>query len=108
MSERDLLSIIRIKDEIRILDGIAEDFRLETFIKDERIQRTVSMSFISIGENINRLSDEFKEKYAEIPWSQIVGLRNIAAHGYWALDMEVVWKTLVHDILNLRAFFDVL
>jgi len=105
MSERDLPSVIRIRDEIRILEGILEEFSLEVFLDDERIQRTVSMSFISIGENISRLSDTFKEKYVQIPWSQIIGLRNIAAHGYWTLDMETVWQTLEQDIPSLREFF---
>ena len=48
----------------------------------------------TIGEAVNQLPDELKQKHPEIPWRQIVGLRNMLAHVYWQVDLNTVWKIL--------------
>ena len=48
----------------------------------------------TIGEAVNQLPVELKEKYPEIPWRQIVGFRNLLAHVYWQVDMSTVWTIL--------------
>ena len=64
------------------------------------------MALITIGECANHLSDVFKEEHPEIEWVQIIAVRNIAAHGYWQLDMEQIWQAMKEDIPDLRTFFD--
>lgn len=48
----------------------------------------------TIGEAVNQLPNELKEKYPEIPWRQITGLRNLLAHVYWQVDIATVWTML--------------
>lgn len=48
----------------------------------------------TIGEAVNQLPNELKEKYPEIPWRQITGLRNLLAHVYWQVDITTVWTIL--------------
>lgn len=54
-----------------------------------------------VGEAANRLSREFKEEHADIPWSDIVGMRNFIVHGYFRIDPEIVWRTLREDLPGL-------
>lgn len=60
------------------------------------------MCIIQIGELANRLSDKTKESSPNIPWRAIKGMRNLHAHDYENVDMEIVWNTLLEDIPMLR------
>jgi uncharacterized protein with HEPN domain len=50
------------------------------------------------GEAANGLSDQFKDEHRDIPWSQITATRNRLIHGYFDIDLEVVWKIASQDI----------
>ena len=104
MNERDRANIERIADELRYIKNVtAETSRLE-FLRDETLQHALSMSILTIGECANRLSDEFKDCHTQIDWIQIVAVRNIAAHGYWQLDMQQIWQAIEEDIPVLDEF----
>lgn len=51
-----------------------------------------------IGEAAARVGPESREKYASIPWLQIVGMRNRLIHGYDAVDLDVLWDTITDDL----------
>lgn len=56
---------------------------------------------IQISENANKLSDEFKQNYAFIPWRAIKGMRNKIVHEYGSVDLGVVYDTVKEDIPEL-------
>ncbi|NOQ53843.1 MAG: DUF86 domain-containing protein [Thermoplasmata archaeon] len=51
-----------------------------------------------VGEAARRVSDETREAHPEVPWSQIVGLRNRLIHGYDSVDLEILWRILSDDL----------
>jgi uncharacterized protein with HEPN domain len=55
-----------------------------------------------IGEAANRLTDDFRSHYPEIPWSAIVGLRNVLIHEYDTIDLGRIWETIVKNIPELE------
>lgn len=59
-----------------------EKHNYESFINDRLTTDAVLMHIIVIGECVNRLSEEFKEKHAKIDWFKIRGMRNKIAHDY--------------------------
>lgn len=61
------------------------------------------MSLINIGELARELPGDVKARHPQIPWPNIVGLRNRAAHGYRALDPEVIWAIVNGDLELLEA-----
>ena len=85
---------------IKNIDGVSE----ADFLKDDLLQHGICMSVISIGECANNLSDEFLERYPEIPWNKIIAVRNITAHTYQRLDMGLVWRAATLDVPKLREF----
>ena len=89
---------IKIED---ILSGI--DYDYDVFITNDIYQLSCSMCVLQIGENVAKLSDEFKEANEGIPWRKIKGLRNIAAHQYEHVEFIVLWNTLVNNIPELKA-----
>jgi uncharacterized protein with HEPN domain len=104
MNERDRANIERIADELRYINSVTARISREDFLRDETLQHALSMSILTIGECANRLSDEFKNRHAQIEWIQIVAVRNIAAHGYWQLDMRQIWQAVEEDIPVLDEF----
>ena len=88
-------------------DGVnLRSLNKETFLRNDLLQHAVMMAIIAIGECANQLSEEFKEEHSEIEWVQIVAVRNIAAHGYWQLDMEQIWQAIIEDIPKLQKFVE--
>ncbi|MDR1193096.1 MAG: DUF86 domain-containing protein [Peptococcaceae bacterium] len=104
MNERDRANIERIAEELRYIKSVTEKISREEFLRDDTLQHALSMSILTIGECANHLSDEFKDCNQQIEWVQIVAVRNIAAHGYWQLDMRQVWQAIEEDIPELDTF----
>lgn len=56
-----------------------------------------------VGEAANRVPSGERAQYPEIPWAQIIGMRNRLTHGYDFVDFDVLWQTLVEDLPGLVA-----
>lgn len=76
--------------------------RYEDFKADELYQLACAMCILQIGELANGLSDEYKNMHQAIPWKEVRGMRNILAHRYGTLDIEVLWETITEDIPELE------
>lgn len=63
----------------------------QEFFENETIQDATLFRLQTIGEAVNQLPQELKEKYPDIRWQDIVGFRNILAHRYWRIDLNLVW-----------------
>ena len=75
----------------------------EAYGRDEAYQLACSACILQIGELTTRLSDEFKVQHADIPWQQIKGLRNIHAHDYESINLELMWEILTQNIPTLKS-----
>ena len=81
-----------------IVSGIS----YEEFTKDIRIYYSVMKNVEVIGEAANMLTRHFRETHAELPWRQIVGMRNVLVHGYAQVSDADLWQTATNDIQPLR------
>jgi uncharacterized protein with HEPN domain len=104
MINRDQAQLECMSDEVEFILKTTVGVSKDEFLKNDLLQHGICMSIITIGECANHLSDEFTEKYVEVPWIQIVGIRNVVAHGYRALNMEQIWEAVVTDVPQLREF----
>ena len=64
----------------------------------------LAMCILQIGELTTHLSSEFTDAFSEIPWKDIRGMRNVAAHHYGEFSVKYLWQTVVEDIPKLREF----
>lgn len=84
------------------VEGIGKD----DFLADSKTQDAVIMKLLVIGELAAQLLDQhsvFVADHPEIPWHQMKGMRNRMAHGYFELDLDVVWETVQTAIPELEA-----
>jgi uncharacterized protein with HEPN domain len=70
---------------------------LEDFRKNSMLQDAVVQNLEIIGETVRKLPQDFLEKYSGLPWREIAALRNILAHAYFGLDLEILWALAVEE-----------
>jgi len=75
-------------------------------VNDKVIVRTFVRSLEIIGEAVKHLPAEFREKYPEIPWKDIAGIRDKLIHEYFGVDYLIVWKTIRERIPELKKFVE--
>ncbi len=74
-----------------------EGLTKEDFFADKRSQQAVIMSFIIIGEAATKAMDgyaKFTQANPEVPWRSMRNMRNRMAHGYFDINLDVVWETV--------------
>ncbi|MEW6111804.1 MAG: DUF86 domain-containing protein [Thermodesulfobacteriota bacterium] len=75
---------------------------IEAFRNDELIQNWMVRNIELIGEAARSLSQRFRNQTPNVPWSYIIGMRNVLAHRYFDIDFEIVWKVVSTDIPRLK------
>lgn len=77
--------------------GFVEGMTRNDFLADKRTQQAVILSIVVIGEAATKIMDcdaEFVQANAGIPWRNMRGMRNRIAHGYFDVNLDVVWDTV--------------
>ncbi|MDZ4159689.1 MAG: DUF86 domain-containing protein [Anaerolineaceae bacterium] len=74
----------------------------DAFLEDEKTQDAIMFNLIVMGEAANKISDEFQEKHPEIPWSSIIGTRNVIVHGYDQVKLQIVWDIIHKNLQPLK------
>ena len=80
MQRKDIVILRKVLSEIIICFEMLGDASMDEFLADEKLKRAVAMTVINIGELVKNISDETRMAYKQIPWKQIAGMRDIAAH----------------------------
>lgn len=75
---------------------------IETLMADEVLSRACVKSLEIIGEASRNISDDLKMAHPEIPWRQMVGMRNKLVHHYFGVDWEIVDDALNNELPDIR------
>ena len=75
----------------------------EAFVGDEVLLTAMIHWVQTIGEAANAVSGELREHHPEVPWRQVVDIRNLLAHGYRYVDPSIVWQVVVRDLPTLES-----
>ena len=106
MRDRDITILMKILQYIDEINGTVSRFELDSdkIKSDYVVKNAIAMCILQIGELVGNLTDEFRATHNNVPWRDIIGMRNIAAHTYGSFDMEMLWKTVTDRIPELKTY----
>ena len=102
MEKDDKVYLRHILDAASLIEEYLSGIDEEKFLKTTLVQDGVIRQLEIIGEASNHVSKHLQDTYPEIPWADIVGMRNKLIHDYFGVDLEKVWMTAQEDIPYLK------
>ena len=104
MDKNDFIYIEHILDSIEKIEKYTDSINVHGFVDNELVQDGVIRNFEIIGEASKKFSNKFREKYSNVPWKKISGMRDILIHDYIGIDIWAVWDTIEKDLPNLKEY----
>ncbi len=97
--------ILFLQDMLESIGNIAQytsGMNFQDFMQDHRTRDAVVRNLEVLGEAARRIPPAIQERCPEIPWAQIVSLRNRLIHGYFLVDYGIVWEIVQNELPPLR------
>ena len=99
MSKRgDDLYFEDIISSIEKIENYTNGMKELDFYNDHKTIDAVVRNLSIIGEAVNSLSEDAKLVNSNIPWGEIIGMRNRLIHEYFGIDIEILWQTIEEDL----------
>ncbi len=95
------LYLIDILESGNAILEYTKDMSFETFRNDRKTYSAVIREFEIIGEAVDKLPDDVKQKYRDVEWQDIKDFRNLLTHEYFGVDLEILWKVIQDDLPGL-------
>jgi uncharacterized protein with HEPN domain len=95
----------RILDIMEALDSLARslvDCKEAEFLSNDLLYSASAHKLTIVGEAASRMSDEIKERYPQVEWRKVIGLRNVLVHEYFGVDRPMVWEVAISEAPLLR------
>lgn len=91
-----------IIESIEKIENFTKDLTLEEFKADEKTVLAVIRLFEVIGEAVKKIPRGVREKYKQILWKRMAGMRDKLIHEYFGVNIKVVWKTIKEDLPGVK------
>ncbi|MBN1796620.1 MAG: DUF86 domain-containing protein [Sedimentisphaerales bacterium] len=102
MSTSPIEYLRHILDEIDYIASVVAEVNRDEFLSNPTLKRSFVRSIEIIGEASKKLPSEFREKYPDIDWRRITGMRDKLVHDYLGVDYYVVWDVAKNKLPELR------
>ncbi|OMF80314.1 hypothetical protein BK142_07395 [Paenibacillus glucanolyticus] len=91
-----------IIESIHRIETYLLNVEYEEFLSNQMLLDAVVRNLEIIGEAARNMNDEIKEKYQEVPWRNMIGLRNILIHEYFGIDESIIWEVSKRNLQEIK------
>lgn len=98
MARDDRVILEQMLDTARRLSGLARGRSYDAFAGDDVAQLATLHLVQRLGEAASRLTAEFRAAHPELPWGEMIGMRNRIVHSYDDLDPDIIWRVASEDV----------
>jgi len=88
------------------IQSFTGNMSFEAFAKDKKTINAVIRSLEVIGEATKRVPKSLRQKYPDIPWSKMAGMRDVLIHDYMGVDLKTVWKVTQERLAELKPLLE--
>ena len=99
----------RLEDILKSIDNVrqyVENVTFEQFVSDTMRYYAIIKNVEIVGEAANMLTRHFQQLHPELPWRQIVGMRNVLVHGYANISDRQLWQTVNEDLPPMKQIIN--
>lgn len=92
-------------EAVQLARSYGEGLSKAEFIEDKKTQQAIILNLLVIGEAASQIATEYPDfagRYPEFPWKQMRGMRNRMAHGYFEINLDIVWDTVQRSLPALE------
>jgi uncharacterized protein with HEPN domain len=98
MNENDIVRLRHMLDAAREAVGFMQGLNRNDLDENRLLALAETRLLEIIGEAAREVSQETRDKYSQVSWKLIIGMRDRLIHGYFKVDLNIVWKVIVDDL----------
>lgn len=102
MKNKEYISFMKMIEYVEKAMKYVNGYNFEQFCKDEKTVDATIFAISQIGELVKNISKETMNKYNDIEWNMIKGLRNRIVHDYEGISLKSIWYVVENDLIELK------
>ncbi len=91
-----------IQESILAIEEYTHDIAEDEFYSNRQLQDAIVRRLEIIGEAVKNIDADFRDKYPQIPWKKVAGMRDVVAHEYFGVKLDRVWDVVRNDLPRLK------